>query len=154
MDLNVGFSLSTMCLTDYVYFCKVSFFLVKAMDTIGNCQRPVFSLGVSQHMHKMTNLWKFELNRSSKLRDNNERKKHPCDTKLCAFRCLISRPQNLSLRSRNQIHGKLLLSRKLRHFRGSRFSHCFYNIDSSQLVVTQRVITQSVHCLSKRLKQK
>ena len=25
-------------------------------------------------MHKITNLWKFELNRSSKLRDNNERK--------------------------------------------------------------------------------
>ena len=25
-------------------------------------------------MHKITNLWKFELNRSSKLQDNNERK--------------------------------------------------------------------------------
>ena len=32
----------------------------------GDCQRPVFSLGVSQHMHKITNLWKFELNWSSK----------------------------------------------------------------------------------------
>ena len=40
----------------------------------GNCQRPVFSLGVSQHMHKITNLWTFELNWSSNLRDNNERK--------------------------------------------------------------------------------
>ena len=39
-------------------------------------------------MHKITNLWKFLLNRSSKLRDNNERKKHPCHKKLCAFRCL------------------------------------------------------------------
>ena len=46
-------------------------------------------------MHKITNLWKFELNRPSKLRDNNERKKHPCHTKLCAFRCLIGRPQIL-----------------------------------------------------------
>ena len=73
--------------------------------------RPVFSLAVSQHMHKITNLWKFELNWSSKLRDNNGRKKHPCHKKLCAFRCLISRPQNLILRSRNQIRGKLLLSR-------------------------------------------
>ena len=26
-------------------------------------------------MHKRTNLWKFELNRTSKLRDNNERKR-------------------------------------------------------------------------------
>ena len=29
---------------------------LKALDTIGNCQRPVFSLGASQHMHKITNL--------------------------------------------------------------------------------------------------
>ena len=29
---------------------------------------------VSKHTHKKTNLWKFELNRSSKLRDNNGRK--------------------------------------------------------------------------------
>ena len=33
---------------------------LKALDTFGNnCQRPVFSLCVSQHMHKITNLWKF-----------------------------------------------------------------------------------------------
>ena len=48
------------------------------------------------------------LNWLSKLRDINERKKHPCHTKLCAFRCLISRPQIL-----NQIRGKIFLSRKL-----------------------------------------
>ena len=29
---------------------------LKALDTIGNCQRPVFSLGVFQHMHKITYL--------------------------------------------------------------------------------------------------
>ena len=98
---------------------------LKIMDTIGNCQRPVFSLGVSQHMDKITNLWKFELDWSSELRDNYERKKHPCHTKLCAFRCLISGPQILNLRSQNQIRGKLLLSRKLHHFRGSRSSQCF-----------------------------
>ena len=76
-------------------------------------------------MHKIKNMWKFELNRSSNLRDNNERQKHPCHTKLCEFRWLISRPQVLNLRSRNQIHGKLLLSQKLWLFRGSRFSQCF-----------------------------
>ena len=38
---------------------------LKGRYTIGNCQRPVFSLGVSQHIHKITNLWKFELNRPS-----------------------------------------------------------------------------------------
>ena len=76
---------------------------LKTLDTIGNCQRPVFTRGVSQHMHKITNLWKFELNWSSKLRDNNERKKHHCHTKLCAFRWLISRPLILNLSSWNQI---------------------------------------------------
>ena len=97
---------------------------LKTMDTIGSCQRLVFPLGVSQHMLKTKNLWKFELNRSSKLWDINERKKTPLShhghTKLCAFRCLI-----LNLRSWNQIRGKLLLSRKLCHFRGSCFSQCF-----------------------------
>ena len=29
--------------------------------------RPIFSLGVARHMHKITNLWKFELNWLSKL---------------------------------------------------------------------------------------
>ena len=82
------------------------FFSLKTLDTIGNCQRLVFTVGGSQHMHQITNLWKFELNRSSKLQDNNERKKYPCHTTLCAFRWLISRPQGLNLRSQNQIHGK------------------------------------------------
>ena len=53
------------------------------------------------------------------------RKKHPCHTKLCAFRCLISRPQNRILRSLNQIRGKLIIFQKLRFFRGSHFSQCF-----------------------------
>ena len=63
------------------------------LHTIGNCQRPVFSLGVAQHMHQITNLWTFQLNWSSKLRDNNERKT-PLSHKLYAFRCLISRPRD------------------------------------------------------------
>ena len=42
------------------------------------------------------------------------KEKYPCHTKLCAFRCLISGPQILNLRSRNGIRGKLLLSQKLR----------------------------------------
>ena len=29
---------------------------LKTLDTIGNCLRPVFSLGVPQHMHTITNL--------------------------------------------------------------------------------------------------
>ena len=47
---------------------------LKALYTFGNCQWPVFPLGVSHRKHKITSLWKFELNRSSKLRENDERK--------------------------------------------------------------------------------
>ena len=97
------------------------------MDTIGNCQRPVFPLipvYLNIYMHKITNMWKFELNRLLKLRENNERN-NPCHTKLCAIRWLIFKPQILNLKSRNQVRGKLLLSWKPRHFWGSRFSQCF-----------------------------
>ena len=81
---------------------------LKTLDDIGNCQRPVFSLCVSQHVHKRTNLLKFELNLLLKLQDNSERKNTiNCHTKMCAFR---ERPQNLILRYRNQIRGKLLVS--------------------------------------------
>ena len=52
--------------------CKCLSNTLKTLDSIGNCQRPLFPLGISQLMHKITNLWKFELNWSSKLRDNNE----------------------------------------------------------------------------------
>ena len=47
------------------------------LDTFGNCQRPIFSLGVSQHnfMHSITNLWKCGLNWSPNLQENNERKR-------------------------------------------------------------------------------
>ena len=82
------------------------------------CQRPVFSVGVSQHMHKTINLWKIELNWSSKLRDSNGRNIHPCHTELCAFRCLISRRHAWGHEIKfKYFSGKLLLSRKLRYFR-------------------------------------
>ena len=94
-------------------------------------------------MHTITNLWKFELNRSSKLRDNNERKKGPCHMKLCAFICLISRPQILNLRYRNQIRGKLLLSRKLQHFRGGRFSQWFIPSTSPHYSLPSKIYTNN-----------
>ena len=36
--------------------------VLKTLDTIGICQRLFFTVGISQHMHKIKNLWKFELN--------------------------------------------------------------------------------------------
>ena len=101
------------------------------------CQRLAFTVGVSQHLHKITNLWKFELNRTSKLRDNNERK-NPCHTKLCTFRWLISRPQVLNLRSRNQIRWKLLLSRKTMVLQREPFLTMFYTTNLSPLLFIKK----------------
>ena len=69
--------LKHICITSggiFIHIQNMNFVLLKTVDTIDNCQRSVFSFSVSQHMHKITNLWKFELNRSLKVRDNNERK--------------------------------------------------------------------------------
>ena len=109
---------------------------LKTVDTINNCQRPVFSLGVSQHIHKITNLWKFELNRPSKLRDNNERKNTLVTRSCVLFRWLISRPEILNLRSQNQIRGKILLSRKL-SLQREPFLTMFYTINLSLLLITK-----------------
>ena len=78
----------------YVGFHNALRFTSKTLLVIVKYQSSHF---VYLNMHTIINLWKFELNWSSKLWDNNERKKHPFHTKLCAFRCLISRPQNLIL---------------------------------------------------------
>ena len=89
-----------------------------------NCQRPVFSPGVSQHMHKIINLSKFSLIGRRSCENKNERKT-PLSHKLCALTCLNSR---LQPRFRNQLNyftEKLRLSQKLRYLRGSRLSQCF-----------------------------
>ena len=54
-------------------FCICQGFTSKTLCTFGNCQRPVFSLGVSQHLNKTTNMCKFELNLLSMMKENKER---------------------------------------------------------------------------------
>ena len=69
-------------------------------------------------------------------------KKHACHAKLCVFRCLISRPKNLNLRSWNQSRGKLILSRKLRHFmQRELFLNMFYTINLFPLLVIKKGFT-------------
>ena len=55
---------------------------LKALDMLGNQQRPVFSLGVSQRMHQITNFDSIG-QRSCKRIMNEE---HSCCTNVCAFR--------------------------------------------------------------------
>ena len=103
---------------------------VTALDTFGNCQRPVFSLGVSQHGHKITNLW---IGRRSCKRIMEE--KTLLSHKLCAFRCLLSRPHLRSLNQLKYFSEKLILSQKLHYFRaGEPFLTLFF-------------ISIALHCL-------
>ena len=59
---------------------------LKVLDCLGYCQRPAFSLCISQHYAlNNNNLWKFLLNLLSKLQERIKKEKH---SNLCAFRCL------------------------------------------------------------------
>ena len=99
---------------------KVKDLFLERVEGFGKCQ-PVFSIAVSQHAYN--NKPSSTIGRRSC--EIISKEKHHCHTKVCAFRCLILRPQILNPRSRNQTRGKLILSRKLRHFRGSCFSQCY-----------------------------
>ena len=89
---------------------------LKTVDTICNCQRPVFwlfSLGVSQNTHKITNLWKVRsiYYWSSKLRENDGRKS--------ALSWVLSDAWIRVLKIKfKYFSARLLLSQKVLYFRG------------------------------------
>ena len=57
-----------MCLHCQPLFCYVS---LKPLDTFSKHQCPRPTLRISQLLYKITNLWKFRLNRSSESGENN-----------------------------------------------------------------------------------
>ena len=109
---------------------RTSYLALKTVDIIGNCQRPVFSLGVSQYIHKITNLWKFELNRSSKLQDNNERK-----NTLVTRSCVLSDAWFWDLKFWNS--WKITSFSKTTSLQRELFLTMFYTINLSPLLVTK-----------------
>ena len=52
---------------------KAQWFILKALHTFGNVQRPVFPFSVSQHMHT-TNLWNLDSIGQLKLQEKNDEK--------------------------------------------------------------------------------
>ena len=94
------------------FFKRQSLILVVVKDQYSH-------LGVSNYMHIMTNLWKFWLNWSSKLWENNEQENLPHCIKLMAFRCQRKasclKPWDSILWLENT------LSLKLHYFKGCRF---------------------------------
>ena len=101
---------------------KFQILVWKTLYTIGNCVRPVFSLGVSQHMRKITNQWKLELNRSSKSRDNNERKKKTLSHEVVCFQMLAFETSNSKSEVLKSNSLKVTSFSKTTLLQGSRFS--------------------------------
>ena len=79
----------------------------------------------SVHMHKMTNLWKFELNWLSKLRENNG-KKNTLVAQVGCFQMPWIRDLSWGLQfNSNILVRNYLFSQKLCYLRGNRFSQFF-----------------------------
>ena len=118
-----------------------TFFHLMTLDTIGNCQRSVFSLGVSQHMHKIINLWKFDLNRSSRLQDNNERKNTlvaPWSYEVLCFQMLdfkTSNPKSEVLKSNSW---KITSFSKTTSLQRGCYSKMCYTMNLSPLLVIKK----------------
>ena len=79
---------STKLFGFYKEYCHLKKVALKALYTFGNCQRSVFSLGLSHHKHpnKIPSQWTFGLNWSSKLREKWWKKKTPFSDEFVCFR--------------------------------------------------------------------
>ena len=110
---------------------------LNTLDTIGNCQRLAFTVSVSQHMHKITNLWKFELNRSSKLRDNYERK-NTLVTRSCVLSVLDFETSNSKLEVLKSNLWKITSFSKTTLLQRELFLTMFYTTNLSPLLVTNK----------------
>ena len=128
--------------------CSRDIWSLKALDTFGNCQRPVLSL-VPTHRHNMfylhviTNLWKLFLNWSSKLQENNERKNTLVAQIVCFQTCQIQNKRLQAWKSftiweiNNLFRKNYRYMYSVRYFSGSRcpyyqqlsiarYQDCFY----------------------------
>ena len=119
----------------YVILLMTGCQVLKTLDTYGNCQRPLFSLGVSQHMHKITNLRKFELNWLSKLRDNNGRKKAHLSHKVVCFMLDFGTSKSRYTSVSNPL--KITSFSKTTLLQREPFLTMFNTINSSPLLVTK-----------------
>ena len=121
----------------YYFMChlyKAAFPLnLKTVYTIGNCQRPVFS----QHMHKISNLWKFELDRSSEWQDNYERKKTPLSHEVVCVKMVDFETSTSKLEVSKSNSWKITPFSKTRLLQRELFLTKFYTINLSPLLVTK-----------------
>ena len=88
-------------------------------------------------MHKITNLWKFELNWSSKLRDNYERKRTPLSHEVVFFQLLDFGTSNSKLEVSKSNSWKISSFSKSTSLQREPFLTMFYTINHSLLLVTK-----------------
>ena len=114
-------------------------FPLKTLDTIGNCQRPVFSLGVSQHMHKITNLWKFKLNWSMKRKTplSHEVVCFQMLSEVVCFQMLDFGTSNSKLEVSKSTSWKITSFSKTTSLQREPFLTMFFTINLSPLLVTK-----------------
>ena len=105
-------------------------------DTIGNCQRPVFSLGKFQHMH--TNLWKSELNWSSLQGNNNE--KTPLSHEVVCFQIIDFETSNSKSEVSKSDLWKITSFPKTTSLQRELCLIMFYTINLSPLLVVKKVL--------------
>ena len=107
----------------------------KVLDMFGNWQRPIFLLGVSQHMHKIASLWKCWLNWSLKLQENDERKITLVVQNTGSV--LADRNKRLLARSLLLFQWEITSFSKTTLLQRESFLTMFYTINSSPLLVTK-----------------
>ena len=104
---------------------------LKTVDTIGICQRPVFSLGVYQHMHQiMSSIGR----RSCEL---TMKEKTPLSHEVVCFSMLDFETSNSKLEVSKSNSGKITSLSKTTSLQREPFFTMFYTINLSPLLVTK-----------------
>ena len=98
--------------------CPTNFRALKALDTLVNCQRQV----CPKIRNKTTTCEQSGFSWSLKLQENNERKKHPCWKKLCAFKCLNKFKKTSGQKPFNILVRNYLFLKNIVTLRGNSFS--------------------------------
>ena len=109
--------------------------ILKGRYTFSNCRRAVFSVSVSQHKHKKTSLWNCELNCSSELRENDDRK----NTLVGWIWVLSDRNKRLLARRFLLFYWEITPFSKSMLLQSEPFLTMFYTINSSVMLVTDSV---------------
>ena len=109
---------------------------LKTLDTIGNCLRPVFSLAVSQHMHKITNMGNLSSigHRSCEI---IMKEKTPLSYEVVCFQILDFETSSSKSEVSKSNSRKITSFSKTKLLQREPFLTMFYTTNSSPLLITK-----------------